>query len=63
MMLFALWDDEDGVILSAELVLIGTILILGMIVGLVGLQTAVVAELSDLGNSFGNSISPIRRPA
>ncbi len=58
-MLFALWDDEDGVILSAELVLIGTILILGMIVGLVGLQTAVVAELSDLGNS----ISPIRRPA
>ena len=53
-MLFALWDDEDGVILSAELVLIGTILILGMIVGLVGLQTAVVAELSDLGNSFGN---------
>ena len=49
-----LWNDEAGVILSAELVLIGSILVLGMIVGLVELQCAVVAELSDLSSAFGN---------
>ena len=48
------WNDENGVILSAELVLIATILVLGMIVGLVELQCAVVGELSDLGDAFGN---------
>lgn len=49
-----LWNDEAGVILSAELVLVGTILVLGMIVGMVELQCAVVAELSDLSSAFGN---------
>jgi len=53
-MLKSLWNDESGVILSAELVLIGTILVLGMIVGLVELQCALVAELSDLSSAFGN---------
>ncbi len=52
-MLKSLLNDEAGVILSAELVLIGTILVLGMIVGLVELQCAVVAELSDLSSAFG----------
>jgi hypothetical protein len=50
----SLWNDESGVILSAETVLIGTILVLGMIVGLVELQCAVVAELSDLSSSIRN---------
>ena len=50
----SLWNDESGVILSAEIVLIGTILVLGMIVGLVELQCAVVAELSDLSSAIGN---------
>ena len=50
----SLWNDESGVILSAEIVLIGTILVLGMIVGLVELQCAVVAELSDLSSAVGN---------
>ena len=53
-MLKKLWSDECGIILSAELVLIGTILVLGMIVGLVELQCAVVAELSDIGDAIGN---------
>ncbi len=53
-MLKTLWNDESGVILSAEIVLIGTILVLGMIVGLVELQCAVIAELSDLSSAFGN---------
>ena len=42
-MLKTLWNDECGVILSAELVLIATILVLGMIVGLVELQCSIVA--------------------
>lgn len=50
----SLWNDESGVILSAEIVLVGTILVLGMIVGLVELQCAVVGELSDLSSAFGN---------
>ena len=49
-----LWNDEDGVILSAEIVLIGTVLVIGMMVGLVELQVAVVGELSDLGDAIGN---------
>jgi hypothetical protein len=53
-MMKSLWNDENGVILSAELVLIGTILVLGMLVGLVELQCAIVAELSDLGDALGN---------
>ncbi len=48
------WRDEEGVIHSAEIVLLGTILVLGMIVGLVELQTAAVAELTDLGDAIGN---------
>jgi len=53
-MLKSLWNDECGVILSAELVLIATILVLGMVVGLVELQTAIVFELNDLSSAFGN---------
>ena len=53
-MLKTLWNDESGVILSAELVLISTILVLGMVVGLVELQCSIVAELSDLSSAFGN---------
>ena len=53
-MLKPLWRDEAGVILSAELVLVGTILVIGMLVGLVELQCAVVGELSDLGDALGN---------
>ena len=50
----ALWNDEAGVILSAEIVLIGTILVIGMVVGLVELQCSVVDELNDLGEAIGS---------
>ncbi len=53
-MIKALWNDEAGVILSAEIVLIGTILVIGMIVGLVELQCSVVDELNDLGEAIGS---------
>ncbi len=50
----ALRQDEVGAILSAELVLIGTLLVLGVLVGLVELQDAVVNELNDLGEAIGS---------
>jgi Flp pilus assembly pilin Flp len=53
-MLKTLWNDETGAILSAELVLIMTILVIGMIVGLSELQDAVVNELNDVGEAIGS---------
>ncbi|MCA8989669.1 MAG: hypothetical protein KDA78_18625 [Planctomycetaceae bacterium] len=53
-MLKALWNDEAGFIVSAELVLIATILVIGLIVGLSSIQHAVVAELNDVGDAIGS---------
>ncbi|MDB5390825.1 MAG: hypothetical protein JWM11_6471 [Planctomycetaceae bacterium] len=43
------WVDEQGFLISMELVLIATIGVLGLIVGLSCLANAVVGELQDLG--------------
>ena len=52
----ALWQnflrDENGLILSAELVIILTITVLGMVVGLVNLQQGLLGEFADLGLAF-----------
>lgn len=47
--------DEAGFVVSAELVLIATVLILGLIVGLSSIQHAIVSELNDIGDATGNS--------
>ena len=47
------WSDEAGFIVSAELVLIATILVLGMIVGLVSVRDQVVQELGDIAIAIG----------
>jgi Flp pilus assembly pilin Flp len=49
-----LWNDEAGFIISAELVLIATILVLGMIVGLHEVATAVNMELEDVASAVGS---------
>ena len=46
-------DDEKGVILSAELVLILTIAVIGMVVGLSHVALAVNQELSDIACAIG----------
>lgn len=53
-MLRALIHDEAGFIVSAELVLIATILVIGMIVGLSEVQHAVVQELNDVAEAIGS---------
>ncbi len=52
-MLTSLSHDEAGFIVSAELVLIATLVVIGMIVGLSEVQHAVVAELNDVGDAIG----------
>lgn len=52
-MLQKLWNDEAGFVVSAELILVATLLVLGLIVGLSEVQHAVVAELNDVGDAIG----------
>lgn len=47
-----LWSDEDGMILSSEVVLVGTILVIGAIAGLTSLQYAVTHELNDTARAY-----------
>ncbi len=49
-----LWNDENGFIVSAELVLIATILIVGLVVGLAEVSHAVNNELEDVASAFGS---------
>ena len=53
-MLRSLVKDEAGFIISAELVLVATILVIGMIVGLSEVQHAVVQELNDVADAIGS---------
>jgi Flp pilus assembly pilin Flp len=43
-----LWTDQAGFVVSTELVLIATILVIGMIVGLTSVRDQVVQELGDI---------------
>jgi len=52
-MLKKFWNDESGVIISAELVLVLSIAVLSMVVGLAEVATAINTELNDVANAFG----------
>jgi Flp pilus assembly pilin Flp len=52
-MLKAFLNDENGAIVSAEIVLVITILVLGVIVGLSEVAVAVNTELNDISNAIG----------
>ena len=53
-MLKNFWNDECGMIISAELVLVLTIAVLGTIVGLSHVVMAINQELSDVANAIGS---------
>ncbi|MCA9227984.1 MAG: hypothetical protein KDA47_20325 [Planctomycetales bacterium] len=53
-MLKKLWNDEAGAIISAEVVLVATILVIGMVVGLKSVRDAVVTELADVAQAIAN---------
>lgn len=48
-----LFNDEAGFVVSAELVLVLTIAVLGMVVGLASLRDSLSSEFVDLSNAFG----------
>ncbi|NQV26729.1 MAG: hypothetical protein HQ518_20445 [Rhodopirellula sp.] len=49
----ALFNDEAGFIISAELVLVMTIGVLAMVVGLTAVRDSVTHEMNDLSHAFG----------
>ena len=50
----ALYEDEAGFIVSAELVLVATICVIGMVVGLSEVAWGVNEELEDTGSAIGS---------
>lgn len=48
-----LFNDENGFVVSAELILVSTIVVLGLVVGLVEVRQAVNEELEDVAAAFG----------
>lgn len=47
-------SDEQGFIISAELVLVMTIAVLAMVVGLTAVRDAITEELNDVSHAFGS---------
>jgi len=52
--LHRLWTDEAGFVVSTELVLVATTLVVGMLVGIVTVRDQVVQELGDVALAIGN---------
>jgi hypothetical protein len=48
------WKDEAGFVISAELVLVGSLVVIGLVVGLTSLRNQVVQELADVGQAIGS---------
>jgi len=46
--------EQEGAIVSAEVMLIATILVIGVIVGLKSVRDSVVSELADVAQAFAN---------
>lgn len=55
-----LWDDEQGVVITSELILISTVVVLAMVVGLTEVSHAVTGELIDVANGY-NRLNQGRR--
>ena len=49
-----LWNEEVGAIVSAEIMLVATILVIGVIVGLKSVRDSVVTELADVAQALSN---------
>ncbi|MBL8829844.1 MAG: hypothetical protein JNM18_22890 [Planctomycetaceae bacterium] len=50
-----LWNEQDGAIVSAEIMLVGTLLVIGVIVGLKSVRDSVVTELADIAQALDNT--------
>jgi len=52
MILKKFWDDDAGFVISIELILISTIVVIGLIAGLTAVRDAVVSELADVAGAI-----------
>ncbi|MFQ3594272.1 MAG: hypothetical protein SNJ82_13915 [Gemmataceae bacterium] len=50
--LVRLWRDDHGAVIATEYLFVITILVIGLVVGLTGLRSAINAELTELGNAI-----------
>lgn len=55
-----LWKDEAGFVVSSELVLISTIVVLSLVVGLSEVANGVNEELEDVGSAVGSMNQTLR---
>lgn len=49
-----LWNEESGAILSAEIMLVASCLVIGVLAGLTSLRDSIVTELADVAQAFAN---------
>jgi len=48
-----LWKEESGAIVTSELLLIATLLVIGVVAALAAVRAAIVTELADFSSSIG----------
>jgi hypothetical protein len=53
-----LWNDDAGALIAMEWLLVGTILVIGIIPGLVALRNAIAAELQEQANALSPGTCP-----
>lgn len=51
-LLSRLWNDDAGFIISTELMIVATVLVLGILVGLVSIREQLVQELADVAEAI-----------
>jgi len=47
-----IWNDEQGFVVSSELVLIATVVVIGLLTGLAAVRDALISELSDVAGAI-----------
>ena len=52
-MMSKLWKDEAGFVVSAELIFIATLLVIGLVTGWVAVRNAVTSELTEVAQAIG----------
>jgi len=53
-LLFVLWHDESAAVVSSEMILTMTIVVVGLIAGLTSLRDALVTELADTAGAISS---------
>jgi Flp pilus assembly pilin Flp len=51
-LLFRLWSDDCGALIATEWVFVATIMVLGLITGLVAVRQAILSELTEFANAL-----------